>query len=424
MHAISKISEKLMCNRLNSYVEKNNILSSTQFGFRKGISTEDAILEFLEDAYNSINKSEYLAAVCLDLSKAFDTVNHNILLGKLHHLGFRGIVHDWFKSYLSNRVNYVSIGDCNSVARQITVGVPQGSNLGPLLFLLYINDMKNSSPSLKFINFADDTTVYSIGSNMNEMYDVLAAELLRVGEWLYANRLSLNIDKTSYMIVTNRKFDEKELALSGKIIQKTNSIKFLGVTIDDRLSFNEHVRDLVKRISMSTGLLYRVSTLVPLKVKLNAYYALIYSRISYAITVWGKSSIGNRNLCVNALKRVLKVIFYNIDDYIRANNKLLDYDSIFDYFTCLKLYKILHNNNHEYFNDKLTLLITNHSYGTRFNTLANFNTPFFTKSRCQNSFIYQSTKIWNSIPNYIRYAQSVNIFKKIFNLTPVIRSLN
>ena len=136
---------------------------------------------------------------------------------------------------------------------------------------------------------------------MNEMYDVLAAELLQVGKWLHANRLSLNIDKTSYLIFTNRKFDEKELALSGNIIQKTNSIKFLGVTIDDRLSFNEYVRDLVKRISMSTGLLYRVSTLVPLKVKLHAYYALIYSRISYAITVWGKSPIGNRNLCVNAL---------------------------------------------------------------------------------------------------------------------------
>ena len=97
---------------------------------------------------------------------------------KLHHRGFRGIVHDWFKSYSSNRVNYVSIGDFNSVDRQITVGVPEGSNLGPLLFLLYINDMKNLSPTLKFINFADDTTVYSKGSNKNEMYDVLTAELV------------------------------------------------------------------------------------------------------------------------------------------------------------------------------------------------------------------------------------------------------
>ena len=114
----------------------------------------------------SILQSEYLAAVCLDLSKVFDTVNHNILLGKLHHLGFRGIVHDWFKSYLSNRVNYVSIGGVNSIDRQITVGVPQGSNLDPLLFLLYINDMKYSSHTLKFINFADDTTV--IYSNIDD----------------------------------------------------------------------------------------------------------------------------------------------------------------------------------------------------------------------------------------------------------------
>ena len=109
-------------------------------------------------------------------------------------------------------------------------------------------------------------------------------------------------------------------------------MKFLGVTIDDRLAFNEHVRDLVKRISMSTGLLYRV-TLVPLQVKLNAYYASIYSRIKYAITVWGKRSVGNMNLCINALKRAWELIYCNVDDFKIANNKLQDYDSIFNYNT-------------------------------------------------------------------------------------------
>ena len=139
---------------------------------------------------------------------------------------------------------------------------------------------------------------------MNVMYDVLSAELERVGDRLLANRLFFNIDTASFMIIIKRRFSEKELVLLGKIMEKNNLMKFLGVTINDRLSFKKHVHILVKRISMSTGWLYRVSTLVPLKVRLNAYYALIYSRISYAITVWGKSSLGNRNLCVNALKRV------------------------------------------------------------------------------------------------------------------------
>ena len=115
LYAISNIFEKLMCSRLNFYIENNNILSSAQFGFRKGISTEDAILDFLDDTYNSINKSEYLAAECLDLSKAVDTVNHYLHLGKLHHLWFREIVHDWFKLYLSIGVNYVSGSGDNSV---------------------------------------------------------------------------------------------------------------------------------------------------------------------------------------------------------------------------------------------------------------------------------------------------------------------
>ena len=145
----------------------------------------------------SLNNSEIFAAVYLDLSKAFDTVKHSILMKKLYHLGVRGTVYDWFKSYLSNRITYVSINDTDSSTKPIKYGVPQGSNLGPLLFLLYINDMKNSSVLLNFINFADDTTAYVKGSDMNAIYDILETELGRVSQWLQVNRLSLNIDKTN-----------------------------------------------------------------------------------------------------------------------------------------------------------------------------------------------------------------------------------
>ena len=299
-----------MCRRLTAYVECNNILSPTQFGFRAGKSTDDAINEFLNDAYCSLDRSEYFAAVCLDLSKAFDTVNHDILLRKLHHLGLRGITYNWFRSYLSDRVSYVSVSKVNSTTRTTQIGVPQGSNLGPLLFLLYVNDMRSSTEGLKLINFADDTTVYMSNSNIDTLYVRLSDELARIGQWLQVNRLSLNIDKTNYMIVTNRKFISRAVQLSGKNVKIADHIFFLGVYVDKSLSFKKHAQNLVKKVSSAIGMIRRVSNLMPVNVRLKIYYALIYSRISYAVTIWGRTLASNISLCNSALKRAWKVVFF------------------------------------------------------------------------------------------------------------------
>ena len=407
--AMSKIFEKLMYNRLNTYLEGNNILSDTQFGFRKGKNTEDAVLEFLDNAYMSLNNSDIFAAVYLDLSKAFDTVKHSILMKKLYHLGVRGTVFDWFKSYLSNRITYVSINNTDSSTKPIKYGVPQGSNLGPLLFLLYINDMKNSSVLLNFINFADDTTAYVKGSDMNAIYDILETELGRVSQWLHVNRLSLNIDKTNYMIITNKKIDEKELRISGRIIKRATSVKFLGVTIDDRLSFAGHVRDVTNKISSATGMLNRVSTLIPKQVKFNVYFALIHSRLSYAVTVWGGSSRSNQKLCTSTLNRAWRLIFSNNGQVDNIESKLLNFESLYKYFTAVKTYNILKNERHGYFRTKYIQLTSTHNYSTRFN---GFNIPFFLKTRCRASYIYNSVKIYNQLSDEIRNAQSIRDFKK------------
>ena len=161
--------EKLMCARLDSYLKSNNILCTNQFGFRKNSNTSDAIIEFLDYVYSSLDKKQSTIAVYLDFSKTFDTVNHEILMSKLQHNGIRGVMLSWFKSYLSNRKQYVSVKNFSSSMSNITLGVSQGSVLGPVLFLLNINYMHRSSDQLRVVHFADDTTVFASDSDINNV---------------------------------------------------------------------------------------------------------------------------------------------------------------------------------------------------------------------------------------------------------------
>jgi hypothetical protein len=197
---ISKLFEKLMYRRFDSFLSKYKILTPCQFGFRSGRSTADAVLEFCDTIYNTVNLGGSVLSVFLDFSKAFDTVNHQILLSKLDHYGVRGLAHDWFRSYLSNRSQYVEVNCIRSEPTFMSHGVPQGSTLGPLLFLLYVNDMNNSSNVLQFVHFADDTTVSLPCESVGLGAGIMNSELSRVDAWLATNRLSLNIKKSSYML--------------------------------------------------------------------------------------------------------------------------------------------------------------------------------------------------------------------------------
>ena len=190
-----------MCARPDSYLKSNNILCTNRFGFRKNSNTSDAIIKYLDYIYSSFGNKQSTIAVYLDFSKAFNTVNHNILMSKLLHNGVRDGMQHWFESYLSNRKQYVSIKDCSSSVSNITLGVPQGKELrvGPLLFILHINDMYRSSNQMRFIHFADDTAVFSSDSDINNVHATMNRELVGVDNWLKANRLSLDVSKTLYI---------------------------------------------------------------------------------------------------------------------------------------------------------------------------------------------------------------------------------
>ena len=408
---LAKIFEKLMHSRLTRYIDHNNLITKHQFGFQTGLNTNDAILEFLDNAYHSLDKKKFLLAIYLDFSKAFDTVNHNILLLKLDNFGIRGNCLNWIKSYLTNRRHYVSISNASSNINTINSGVPQGSILGPLLFLLYINDFHKASNILNFVHFADDTTVFHSHSNINVLTRTTNNELKTIDTWLRANRLSLNFTKTNFMLISNKHPQRPpKIKLRTRSIKETKVVKFLAVLIDKRLSFTDHVKHITSKISRNTGVLRRVSFLVPKPVLRKMYYGIIYPYLTYGINAWGKSSISNVNIIKRAQKRVVKMISDNHGNM--SELKILKYENIYNYFASLKMYRILNCNTHLYFNNLLTNNLINHSYGTRMRENNQFNIPYFRTSSRHRSFWYQGIKAWNSIPNSIRSSDSYVKFKR------------
>ena len=227
---LSKTFEKLMCARLDSYLKSNNILCTNQFGFRKNSNTSDAIIEFLDYVYSSLDSKQSTTAVYLYFSKAFDTLYHNKFMSKLLHKGVKDVTQHWFEPYLSNTEQYVSIKNCSSTISNSTLGVPQGLVLGPVFFLLYINDMYRSSNQMRFAHFADETTVFASDSDIDNVHATVNRELVGVDNWLKANKLSLNASKTSYMIISKYKY-AIDNRIRDSILTKVLTVKFIGVKI-------------------------------------------------------------------------------------------------------------------------------------------------------------------------------------------------
>ena len=220
--------------------------------------------------------------------KAFDTVNHNILLQKLGHYGIRGKVLDWFRSYLSSRSQYVAVNGHSSEILPITCGVPQGSVLGPLLFLIYVNDLPYVSKILKFYLFADDTSTYYDSENLISLQKTVNRELRKVRKWLEANRLSLNIAKTSYVIFHShaKRIDGFiQIKLGRKPIKRVHHIKYLGVLVDSTISWKPHVVELSKKLAKSVGIFFKIRHYVTLETLKLLYYSLFYCFISYCTSV-------------------------------------------------------------------------------------------------------------------------------------------
>ena len=313
----SKLLEKMVCTQLLSFLEKNNVLYEHQYGFRRNRSTIQPIIKLLRDIAeeNDMKTKNITTAVFLDLSKAFDTLSHDKLLKKLHHCGIRGLSNDWFRNYLQNRKQYVSLEGTNSNLSAIQLGVPQGSILGPILFLIYINDIQHAT-TLNLLSYADDTTVYTSGATLRSIIPKLNEELGNLNQWFMANKLSLNINKTNYMIFTPGHLQHDgntqiminghELTQAGKNRQLT-SVKFLGLYIDENLTWRHHIDKIQTKLNSSIYAINSMKNFLPHYALRTLYQTLVESHLTYGIQLWGNSSHCDK--LFKTQKRALRYIY-------------------------------------------------------------------------------------------------------------------
>ena len=330
-------------------------------------------------------------------------------------MGFRGSILQWITSYLTNRKQFVTIGDTSSPLLDISMGVPQGSTLGPLLFILYINDMSNSLSCLKTIHFADDSTLH-LAMNKNENIALrVNTELAIINTWLISNKLFLNIDKTKYMIFSLKdKPPDLRLEIGNSLIQRTNVQKFLGIYIDDRLTFRDHVNKICAKMSQRVGIMRRLRVFLPRDILKQLFYTFIYSRFTYGITCYGSAYLNQIQRIKKVINRSLKLVFNStvLTPELLKREKVLDFDMAYKYFCLIKMYKILRLNNHESLASKIESFQTHHAHDTRAVSHNDLTLPLFRRTKCQNSFVYRGIKFWNSIvPDIRNIPDDLNAFK-------------
>ena len=290
---IMKICETVTYKRLFNYLNKISFFNNNQFGFRAKHSCEHALLKTTDFIYEAFEKKKYVIGLFLDLKKAFDVVDINILLYKLNHYGIRGFIYDWLKNYLTGRRMYIQTSNIISNTETCSTGVPQGSALGPLLFLVYINDICNASQLGRFTLYADDTCIFYEGATISNLQKCINFDLQNITNWLNSNKLLLNMEKTCYILFKKRNQtveNQLNIVINNIAVKKVLSVKYLGVMIDDKLLFKEHMNNVIGKIRRNSIILKYFQNLFDRNILKGMYYSFIYPHISYGILTYGKGN--------------------------------------------------------------------------------------------------------------------------------------
>ena len=389
-----------------SFFSKHDLFSDKQFGFLKNRSTQGAIYDFTENIYDALDSKSNNISILIDLKAAFDTVNHEILLDKLDLYGIRGHALQYIRDYLSNRKFNVKIGNKLSSTHNLNIGIPQGSILGPILFIIANNDLPKVSNLLCTTLYADDTNFSISHPDYNTIIPSLNQELEKISNWTLANRLTINVLKTELLLFSNLDTSSENnlnVILNGSPVGFVDHARFLGVTIDNKLTFKMHINNIVSKISKQNGILRKIRLNLPLPARIAYYNSYILPHLTYNIIHWGNTNKIHLNPLVLAQKQIIRTIadagYQDHTNPLFFRLKILKLEHLYEYFAIIDTYDRMKKGEYYVSHDRLT----------RNRSLA---VPKFHRLlKTQQSISFSGPTLWNNLPCEIRNINSLDRLK-------------
>ena len=410
----SRILERIVHDQLYEFLKANKIITSNQSAFQNLYSTVTSLICSTDYWYENIDHKKLNLTIFLDLKKAFDTVDHRIMVEKLTSYGIRGIPGNWFKSYLHNRQQYCSLNGKKSKNREVTCGIPQGSCLGPLLFILYLNDFERCLKYSKANIYADDTNITIASNDKEKLVADAQAELHNITEWMRVNKLSPNPSKTEYMIIGHPMKAKGANAPTGleldrKEIKRVSNTKSLGVMVDEYLNWDEQFKSVKSKICGGLASLKKLKNILPQSKLCCVYYAIVESHLRYADVIWGSLPVRKIETLQRLQNRAHLIIkTARVKDNWSCN--WLNISNLISFDRLVMTYKIINRLSPESLWDKFELRSVHSKYETR--NCHDLQIPRLNMERAKNGFKYSALKLWNDIPADIREVSTLKCFKK------------